>query len=141
MSEVGWYRIKLSLPVDLTGSTSLEPDILGMLRRSVEMVAQSYGGHTGKRITSASGQEQDCLVSIHAPALGGDISLDINSSTGALDLVFDRRLISEQVAQDVQNRIVQNYAGIAVIRSMRDLGYDVIEEPSESGVVRLIGTA
>lgn len=141
MSEIGLYRTRLNIVIDIKkGASALEQDpLFQMLRRAMEIVAERHCGELTQKVKDRFGRETACDIAIKIPEFPLGLGIQVDRRNGAVDFTYDRSGFRNPVVQKIRDEIVQNYTALAVIRAMKSLGYEVMEEPRGQDVVALVG--
>lgn len=140
LSEIGLYKsiIRLSLKAhasNIEASPSFE-----ILKKSLEMVADDYGGMLRNYVVDSIGRKTPCDLAIVTPSFSRGVGIRIDKRTGEVTFLYDQYGGYGDVARKITEEITQNYVGIALIRAMKSLGYHVEAETSkERETVVLVG--
>jgi hypothetical protein len=140
MSEIGWYISRIRLKRELASNIEANPSF-EILKKSLEMVVEKYGGRLTNSVTDALGRVTYCDFAISTPNFPRGVGIEINRETGEVAFLYDEYGDFREVARRLVDEITQNYVAIALIRAMRSLGYQVEEEEEseERGAVVLVG--
>jgi hypothetical protein len=141
MSNIGWYksRIKLAGTKEFPSNIEANP-LFQILERSLEIVAQKQHGKIVDQVTDFGGRKTACDLAVVTDSFPRGVGIKVDRDTGTVTFLYDRYGSNEQVVQSIVEGITQNYVAIALIRSMKSLGYRVEEETNEErDTVVLVG--
>jgi len=111
-----------------------------ILKRSLEIVADELGGELTNYVMDSSGRKTRCDLAIATPAFPRGVGIKIDKVTGEVMFLYDKYGGYEDIVRKITDEITQNYVAIALIRTMKSLGYHVEEEANkERETVVLVG--
>jgi hypothetical protein len=140
LSEIGLYksRIRLNLK-EYTSNIEASPSF-EILERSLEMVADEHGGRLTNYVMDSLGRKTHCDLAIVTPAFSRGVGVKIDRRTGKVMFLYDKYGGYDDIVRKITDEITQNYVAIALIRTMKSLGYHVEEEANkERETVVLVG--
>jgi hypothetical protein len=131
LSEIGLFksRIRLNLKEyisNIEASPSFE-----ILKRSLEIVADELGGELTNYVMDSYGRKTQCDLAIVTPAFPRGVGIKIDKVTGEVTFLYDNYGGYDDIVRKITDEITQNYVAIALIRTMKSLGYQVEEETNE----------
>lgn len=138
MSEIGYYKSRIRLKVyasNIESNPSFE-----ILKKSLEMVADEHRGMLRNYVMDSMGRKTICDMALVTPDFSRGVGLRIDRNTGEVTFLYDAYGGYRDIARKITEEITQNYVAIALIRSMKSLGYSVEEKTSkERETVVLVG--
>lgn len=131
MSEIGLYKSRIRLALKSYASNIEASPSFEILKKSLEIVAEEYGGTLTNYVVDSIGRKAFCDFAIVTPSFSRGVGIKIDRRTGRVTFLYDAYGGYGNVAQKITDAITQNYVAIAMIRAMKSLGYNVAEGTSE----------
>ena len=111
-----------------------------ILTRSLEIVVDEFGGSLTNYVVDYMGRKTFCDFAIITPNFSRGVGVKIDRKTGEVTFLYDAYGGYSDVARKITDMITQNYIAISMIRAMKSLGYNVVEETSkERETIVLVG--
>jgi hypothetical protein len=121
--------------------TSITNPHLDLLRQAVEVVAgQLKGGRVDNHYLTYARKRIAARLSLFSDEIFRGIAIVIKKETGELTFVGDPYGYHE-VAEAVQQQIVQTYVALATMQALTQMGYQASAEDGEEGQVYLTGVS
>jgi len=140
LSEIGLYKSRIRLALKSYASNIEASPSFEILRKSLEIVAEEYGGTLTNYIVDSMGRKAFCDFAIVTPSFSRGVGIRIDRKTGGVTFLYDAYGGYGDVARKITDAITQNYVAIAMIRAMKSLGYNVVDETStERETIVLVG--
>lgn len=140
MSEIGLYKSKIRLALKAFASNIEASPSFQILKRSLEIVVDECGGTLTNYVVDSMGRKTFCDFAVITPNFSRGVGIKIDRKTGKVTFLYDAYGGYSDVAQKIADTITQNYTAIAMIRAMKSLGYNVVEETSkERETIVLVG--
>lgn len=104
------------------------------------MVVDECGGTLTNYVVDSMGRKTFCDFAIITSNFSRGVGIKIDRKTGEVKFLYDAYGGYSDVARKITDMITQNYTAIALIRTMKSLGYNVVEETRrERETIVLVG--
>lgn len=129
MSLVISYESSIRIP-SLVQRTTLNGEIVDsepriqLLVRSLQLLAEDYGGNVVYQIQDVDGQDIPCLIGVKTPDLPQGFGIQVEADS-RLSFVYDAYGDAKGLGKRLAGEIQANYNALALKRSLSAMGYQV----------------
>jgi len=145
MSRIGWYKSRIRIANVSTAypktrqqtmrshASNIEANpAFQILKRSVEIVAKENHGSLTNFVVDQYGSKKKCRLAVKTAKFKRGVGISIDSKTGKVNFLYDSYGGYDETAKRITEQVTQNYVAISLIRVMKSMGYNVVEQKSKS---------